>query len=74
MRAGWHLRAERALAHAADKPCGKCGHRIGDHRELRATFLSLDGATVVETPNPDYEPLAFYCHAEGCECVRKERA
>lgn len=72
-RAGWHLKAERAL-HAGDQLCS-CGHTMREHRELRATFINvLVNGEIVETPNPDYEPLAFHCHRDGCDCVRRERA
>lgn len=73
MRAGKAIRDERALAHAADKPCGDCGHRVGGHRELKphvtVTFPDGGGPVLVETPHPDYKPLHFHCGEEGCDCV-----
>lgn len=71
MTSGYMIRQEQRLQAAGEKPCPGCGHPNYRHHELqRATFsLSEDQTEIVETLNPDYQPLHFHCDVEDCPCV-----
>lgn len=47
--------ANRDAAYAK-RMCG-CGHRIVEHLEA-------------DRDSPLYQPLRFFCRADGCECFR----
>ena len=61
------LRVAQEQAAAADRPCRRCPHRVGDHRELPDFTWALVDGEFAEIPNPAYRSLHFHCAL--CDCV-----
>lgn len=75
MRAGRALRDKWEMERLAAKLC-ECGHREGDHFELRDVMVVRygtglcpnDGVPSFER-HPDHVVGEFHCNHEGCDCI-----
>lgn len=67
-RAGYALRQKWQMERLAAEGCQICGHRVGDHFELRDVLVVVDGIPRFER-HPDHVVGEFHCNHDGCNCI-----